>query len=504
MTARPIMIQGTASNVGKSIIAAALCRIFHEDGFRVAPFKSQNMSNNSFVTREGGEMGRAQVTQAQAACIEPHVDMNPILLKPTNDFRSQVIVAGKPVGTMPWNEYRKMRDELLEAAMAAYQRLSAKHDIIVIEGAGSPAEVNLKDGDIVNMRIATLTKAPVYLVTDIDRGGALAWVVGTLSLLPPAELALIQGIIINKFRGDIQYLRPGLDFLAQRTNKPVAGVLPYLQHIGIDDEDSVSLDELGNGGVFRDKLQIAVIQLPTISNFTDFAPLAQAPDVSLRYVRLGAPIQPADCVIIPGSKNTLLDLKQMWDAGTASEIVRFAHNGGTVLGICGGYQMMGSEVSDPEASESSLGRVLGLNLLPVRTTLASAKMTYQVSGAATLFNGGASSTYPISGYEIHHGVTERLGGSTWLKLNRLNTDGFVDEGCFIENGSGFIAGAYVHGLFDSPGYCRAFLDYLRQLKSWPSLQVKPDAGADPYARLAEVVRAHLDIKGMYQAMGLNQ
>ncbi|HHW09720.1 MAG TPA: cobyric acid synthase [Firmicutes bacterium] len=536
------MIQGTGSNVGKSVVATALCRVLAQDGYITAPFKSQNMALNSFVTKEGGEMGRAQVVQALAARIEPHVDMNPILLKPTGDMKSQVIVSGKPIGTMRWSEYRQLRDKLFAESLAAYSRLARRCQAIVIEGAGSPAEVNLKEGDIVNMRIALATGAPVFLVTDIDRGGALAWVIGTLELLPPEERALVRGIIINKFRGDKAYLQPGLDFLEKRTGIPVVGVMPYVKDLGVAAEDSVALEDTGtssaeNSGEGRGVLHIAVIRLPLISNFTDFDALAGERDVSLRFVPPGAPLRPADCVIIPGSKNTLHDLDHLWSSGTAAEIQSFAAQGGCVLGICGGYQMLGLELNDPEGVESSAGRMAGLGLLPVRTTLAAEKTTYQVSGSAdwpiagfwsdtgagettgTGRNSFRTSSLPIRGYEIHCGHTVLLGGNPWITLERHGTASGKDpgiapgiasgaallrDGCLVSTpvGNGFIAGTYVHGLFDEPPFRRAFLNHLRRRKGWEPYESENGQETDAFDRLAELARKNLDIPAIYQAMNL--
>jgi adenosylcobyric acid synthase len=510
LPAKPIMIQGTGSHVGKSVVAAALCRIFAQDGYRVAPYKSQNMALNSYVTKEGGEMSRAQVVQAQAARVEPHVDMNPILLKPTGNMQSQVVVLGKSRGTMPWGEYRRLRAELLAVSLAAYRRLAAAYDVIVIEGAGSPAEVNLKEGDIVNMRIAQLTGAPVLLVTDIDRGGALAWVIGTLALLPPEERALVRGIIINKFRGDVRYLQPGLDYLQERTGVPVVGVLPYLPPPGLPAEDSVSLEEdAAPSGAQAGCLHIAVIRLPTISNFTDFDDLAAEPDVRLRFVSPGTPLEPADCVIIPGSKNTLDDLKALWSSGTAEEIVAFHRRGGLVVGLGGGYQMLGWELTDPDAAESDLRRMAGLGLLPVSTCLDAAKQAYQVGGRVTASFAAAvglepAAEYSFQGYEIHCGVTELAGGQPWLRFTRLGEDGCREDGCFAPATSeaGAVAGTYVHGIFDAAEFRRTFLNLLRRQKGWQPLQVAGQPADDPYDRLAEAVRKHLDMAVVREIMGL--
>ncbi len=380
--AKTVMFQGTSSNVGKSVLAAAFCRIFYQDGYRVAPFKAQNMALNSFVTKDGGEMGRAQVVQAQAAGIEPDVIMNPVLLKPTGNSCSQVIVLGKPVGNLSAQEYHlKYNTTALDVVQNSLERLSWENEIVVIEGAGSPAEVNLKDRDIVNMRVAKLADAPVFLVADIDRGGALAAVVGTLELLYPDERPYVKGIVINKFRGDIKLLQPALDFLEEKTGVPVLGVVPYYTDFSIPEEDSVVLEERQNLSAGNaEKLDIAVLSIPRISNFTDFDPLAAEPDVNLRYVQDAAGLGAPNLIILPGSKNTSEDLQFLWETGLAREVVRLAGAGTAVMGICGGYQMLGRMIHDPDQTESSRGSVPGLGLLDIETTFLAEKVTLQVKG----------------------------------------------------------------------------------------------------------------------------
>lgn len=407
--AKTIMLQGTGSHVGKSILATALCRIFRQDGHRVAPFKAQNMALNSYVTKSGGEMGRAQVAQAEAAGLEPAVEMNPVLLKPTGNSSSQVIVLGRSVGNMSASRYHAgYSAELLKVVEESLRKLQRDFDVVVIEGAGSPAEINLKAHDIVNMRIARLAPAPVLLIADIDRGGALAAVVGTLELLEPEERDLVKGIIINKFRGDIKLLEPALEFLTARTGKPVVGVVPHISLIGVDDEDSVSLDD--KPAVAGGDIAIAVVATPRISNFTDFDALAAESGVALRYVRRGEPLGSPDLIILPGSKNTTADLLYLREQGYEREILRLAAAGTPVIGICGGYQMLGREIRDPGHTESDLDRVAGLGLLDTVTTFAPEKITHQV--AARCGEGAFLGVYwpgELTGYEIHMGRTEFFG-----------------------------------------------------------------------------------------------
>ena len=374
--ARPIMIQGTMSNVGKSVLAGGLCRVLRQDGVKAAPFKSQNMALNSYITRDGLEMGRAQVMQAEAAGIEPDVCMNPILLKPTNDTGSQVIINGKPVGVMSAVEYYRRKRDYIPAVMDAYAKLSSQYDVIVIEGAGSPAEINLKQDDIVNMGMAEMADAPVLLAGDIDRGGVFAQIAGTVMLLEEKERQRIKGTIINKFRGDVSILKPGLTMLEERTGIPVLGVVPYF-YLDIDEEDSLTerLRRKDSAGL----VDIAVIRLPRISNFTDFAPLESLEEVSVRYIGSPAEFGEPDAVFLPGSKNTIRDLLWMRQNGLEAKILRFADRGGLVFGICGGYQMLGQEISDPDGTEQK-GTVTGMGLLPVRTVFRQEKKRTRAEG----------------------------------------------------------------------------------------------------------------------------
>jgi len=358
--AKVIMIQGTGSSVGKSIMVTALCRIFYQDGFRVAPFKAQNMALNSFVTKDGGEMGRAQVVQAEACGVEPTVDMNPILIKPTSEVGAQVIVRGKPIGNMQAQEYRNYKSKLVLVVKESFLKLAHHYELIVIEGAGSPAEINLKGDDIVNMKMAQLADCPVLLVADIDKGGALAWVVGTLELLTEEERDKIKGIIINKFRGDKEILQPGLDYLERKTKKPVLGVIPYFRDIWIEEEDAVNSEK--NKYYTQptpSKINIEVLYLPHISNFTDFDPLEREEDISLRYIKMGERLGEPDLLIIPGSKNTIDDLYYLKKSGYQEEILNRLKQGTVIIGICGGYQMLSRQLYDPEHTESSKEKIGG-------------------------------------------------------------------------------------------------------------------------------------------------
>lgn len=504
--ARTIMFQGTSSHVGKSILTTALCRIFRQDGYRVAPFKAQNMALNSYVTPTGGEMGRAQVAQAEAAGLEPAVEMNPVLLKPTGNSRSQVIVMGRPIGMMSASEYHAGHStRLLGVIKDCLDELRDRFDIVVIEGAGSPAEVNLKANDIVNMRIALMVGAPVFLIADIDRGGAIASVVGTLSLLEPVEQERIQGIILNKFRGDIKLLEPAFAIIREKTGKPVVGVIPYLPDIGIDEEDSVSLDDKTSARG-RD-LDIAVLRLPRISNFTDFDALSREPDVSLRYVRESDALGKPDLVILPGSKNTTEDLLYLRERGFEADIKGLAAAGVPVIGICGGYQMLGLKLSDPLHTESNLNELAGIGLIPSVTTFASQKITHQVvatSGKRAFLDavGGR-----LTGYEIHMGHTEYIGPATpaFIIRERSGETMELDDG--YVSADGLVLGTYIHGIFDNDAWRRSLLDALRHKKHLPGLErnevvphlARKDAA---YDHLAQTVRENLDMDFVYRVMGL--
>jgi adenosylcobyric acid synthase len=500
------MLQGTSSHVGKSVLAAALCRIFRQDGHRVAPFKAQNMALNSYVTKSGGEMGRAQVAQAEAAGIEPAVEMNPVLLKPTGNASSQVVVLGRPVGNMSARQYHAGHSrELLGTVEKSLRSLQVAYDIVVIEGAGSPAEVNLKAHDIVNMRIAKLAPAPVLLVADIDRGGALAAVVGTLELLEPDERALVKGIIINKFRGDIGLLQPAVDFLAARTGKPVVGVIPHLEDLGIDDEDSVSLDDKrGRVGEGAGEIDIAVLRLPKIANFTDFAALAAEPGVAVRYVGAGQALGRPDLVIIPGSKNTSEDLLWLRAQGFDRAILALAAAGTPVVGICGGYQMLGREIRDPDHTESAVGQIPGLGLLDAVTTFAADKITHQVAAAchASPFLGLGLCAAGLAGYEIHMGRTEFPGPVSPAFTVTARSGAPVCENDGAVRADGLVLGTYIHGIFDNAAFRRAVVGALRVRRGLPPLAAASGRSKDDsYDRLAAHVRAHLDMDLVYRILG---
>ena len=496
-----IMLMGTASHVGKSILAAALCRVFWRKGRKVAPFKAQNMALNSFVTADGLEMGRAQVVQAQGAKIPPQVEMNPVLLKPTGNASSQVVIMGKPVGVMSAREYHKGYSlKAFAAVKEAAAKLSAEFDTIVIEGAGSPAEVNLKDNDIVNMRVAKLLNAPVLLIADIDRGGALAAVVGTLELLDEDERALIKGIIINKFRGDVSLFNPAVEFLTKKTGKPVIGVMPHIENLGIEDEDSVSLEDKKANGT--GDIDIAVIRLPKISNFTDFDSLAAEDDVNLRYVSAANELKSADLIILPGSKNTSEDLCWLFEGGMAAAIKETA---APIAGICGGYQMLGRQVRDPLHTESAADFTAGLNLLPMITTFAAEKLTSQVRAKCAenfCFLGQKISVKNLAGYEIHMGQTEFENGAahplviTERRGERLE----CGEGLIFD---GRIFGTYIHGIFDNDDFRRDFLNALRIKKGLPPMEKRRNFAAERernFERLADVAQKYLDIDKIEEIM----
>ncbi len=482
--AKPIMIQGTMSNAGKSLIAAALCRIFRQDGYSVAPFKSQNMALNSYITADGLEMGRAQVMQAEAAGVEPSVLMNPILLKPTSDVGSQVIVNGEVVGNMRAMEYFRRKREFIPQIMDAYNTLSARHDIIVIEGAGSPAELNLKADDIVNMGMARLAGAPVLLAGDIDRGGVFAQLIGTVKLLEPSEQDMIKALIVNKFRGDRSIFRSGVEILEQRSGKPVAGVIPYV-HCDIEDEDSLS-EKLENRTAGL--VDIAVIRLPRISNFTDFDVFSQFSGVSVRYVTKPEQLGTPDLIILPGTKSTISDMKWLRESGLEAALKKAAAADILIFGICGGYQLLGSVISDPECSEGG-GEIRGLELLPARTVFTSEKRRLRTSGRFADMTGAYSflSGAEFNGYEIHMGRTEKVGAPL------LSTG----DGAF----SGNVCGCYIHGIFDSAEVSGRVVNELFRRKGLEYTGETIDRNAYKQAQydlLAASVRESLDMELIYR------
>ncbi|MEW6141791.1 MAG: cobyric acid synthase [Chloroflexota bacterium] len=496
MTARTVMVQGTASSAGKSIIAAALCRIFHQRGYRVAPFKSQNMALNSFVTREGGEIGRAQAVQAEAAGIEATVDMNPVLLKPEADAMSQVIVLGKVAGKLKAEEYYEHTPDLLKVVVGALDRLCAVYDVIVIEGAGSPAEVNLKEQEIANMRIAYLRQTPVLLVGDIDRGGVFASLVGTLELLGPEDRELIKGFVINKFRGNLDLLRPGLDFLEQRTGKPVLGVIPYSRDVAVAQEDSVYLDERRRSSV-NGGLDVVVIRLPRVANYDDFDPLEEA-GCSVRYVRVADELGMPDMVILPGTKSTMADLEYVRHQGLDRAIMSLAEAGTPVVGICGGYQMLGRVVSDPGGVEGIPGSVPGLGLLDIDTVFRPEKRTVQVEARVVCDTGlfAGLGGMEVGGYEIHMGVSS--GDGRPLFRVTATPQGSTDYPDGRVSGSGLVFGTYIHGLFHNAEFARRFLENVRRLRKPDALLYQGRVHDDRYNRLARLVRENLDMGRVYE------
>ena len=501
MSAKTLMVQGTASSVGKSIIVAALCRILHQDGYKVAPFKSQNMALNSFVTREGGEIGRAQAVQAEAAGVEPTVDMNPVLLKPEADSRSQVIVSGKVVKTLPASQYYEFTPTLLKTIEESLARLRAAYDVVVIEGAGSPAEINLKEREIVNMRVAKMAEAPVLLVGDIDRGGVFASIVGTLELLDASERDLVKGFIINKFRGDVSLLRPGLDMLEKKCGRPVLGVIPFLHDLKIAQEDSVYLDERSekNGGA---DIDVAVIHLPYTSNYDDFDPFEHH-GCRVRYVSDAAALGVPDLIIIPGTKTTIADLGFLRRSGLAVAIIRLARGGTPVVGICGGYQMLGKRINDPLLVESREATVEGLGLLDVETTFVADKTTSQVKAVVVAGTGlfAGLKGIEVGGYEIHMGQTEGQDGRGAFRVvetprgNADYVDGSTSDDCQV-------FGSYIHGLFHNEAFTDGVLSYLRKRRGLSSSPELPKA-VDEYDVLAKAVRESLNMKAVYGIAGLD-
>ena len=489
-----IMFQGTGSNAGKSILTTALCRILRQDGYAVAPFKAQNMSLNSFVTRQGGEMGRAQVLQAQACRLEPDVRMNPVLLKPNSETGSQVILCGKAIGTTHFKDYAEQRAEIFKTVQRCYDELSAEHQLMVLEGAGSPAEVNLKSNDIVNMNMARYANAPVLLVGDIDRGGVFASFVGTMEVLSEAERAMVAGFVINRFRGDASLLGDALEYTRFHTGKPVLGTIPYLRNLGLPEEDSVSFKQglLPIGAKDTQLLDIAVLDLPHISNFTDLDPLGLEPDVGLRIVRTLAELGQPDALIIPGSKNTLADLVWLQQTGLAASILNLAQAGqAEIIGICGGFQLLGKGISDPYAIESGAGEQQGLGLLAINTIMAEEKTTLQTCCCHL------PSGCQLTGYEIHHGITTAEGVEPLI----TGQDGrLLGAG----NSNGMVWGSYLHGIFDADPFRRWLLDRLRQRKGWQADGlIRACYDLEPALdRLADCVRGSLDMKAIYRLLRL--
>lgn len=493
--AKAIMIQGTASNAGKSFLTAGLCRIFRQDGYRAAPFKSQNMALNSYITKDGLEMGRAQVMQAEAAGIEPRVEMNPILLKPTSHVGSQVIVNGEVLGNMSAMDYFAYKKQLIPKVEAAFQKLSRDFDIIVIEGAGSPAEINLKDCDIVNMGMAKIAKAPVLLAGDIDRGGVFASLYGTVKLLEEEEQQRIKGFIINKFRGDVEILRPGLNMIEEKTGIPVVGVVS-MTPLDLDDEDSLS-ERLSHKEV-QGIIDIAVIRLPHISNFTDFNVFEQMEGVSLRYVEHVREFGKPDLIFLPGTKNTMVDLRWMRESGLETVIVRQVETGIPVVGICGGYQMLGEQLEDPDGVEQG-GSMRGMGLLNALTVFEPAKTRTRISGRMIHKEDvpGNAAGKEVQGYEIHMGRTSNLGRCReTIQLE----DGRIDGLC---NEAGTVFGTYLHGIFDFGDLAAFLVGRLMEKKGMDPEKWHFDPEAhkqQEYDKLADLIRNSLDMDKIYEIL----
>ena len=480
-----LMVQGTTSDAGKSTLVTALCRWLTRQGVGVVPFKPQNMALNSAVTADGGEIGRAQAVQAQACGLAPHTDMNPVLLKPNSDTGAQVIIHGRAVTSMNAVAYHDYKAIAMQAVLASHQRLSAAYPVVMVEGAGSPAEINLRAGDIANMGFAEAVDCPVLLIADINRGGVFAHLVGTLELLSPSEQARVQGFIINRFRGDIALLQPGLDWLEARTGKPVIGVLPYVLDLHLEAEDGIDQRQ---GTKTEQPLKVIVPVLPRISNHTDFDPLRLHPQVDLQFIGPGMPIPPADLIILPGSKSVRHDLAYLRAQGWDSAIARHLRYGGKLLGICGGLQMLGAQVHDPLGLEGPAGSSAGLGLLDFATTLEAEKQLRNVRGQLALEEAD------ISGYEIHAGVTQ--GPALEHPAVRL-ADGRVDGAVSVD---GQVLATYLHGLFESPESCAALLRWAG-LKSVQMVDYHALRETD-IERLADLVQNHLDTARLRQLCGL--
>jgi adenosylcobyric acid synthase len=500
--AKCVAVLGTGSDVGKSVTAAALCRIFSNFGIRCAPFKAQNMSNNSFVTKEGGEIGRAQAVQAEAARAPMHVDMNPVLLKPCTDTGSQVVLLGKPLRTMEARAYFSDNRPLFEEAKAALLRLRRQYELVVIEGAGSCAEVNLRDRDFVNFETAHACDAPVILVADIDRGGVFAQVIGTLAVIPPKDRLRIKGIIINRFRGDLSLFKDGVSYLEEKTGLKVLGVIPHYYHIDIDSEDGMPLDTVLNPDEPIDPLRanIAVIRLPHISNFTDFNPLISEPGVSVQYLSKQRDLSEYDAVILPGTKNVRFDLEWLRRSGFDTAIFDHARKDKPLIGICGGYQMLGRAIDDPLGVEGAPGTVEGLGLLDISTTFHAKKILCRVRGKHV------PTGLLVSGYEIHMGVSKRgPDAKPLLTISHRNENDAADtDGAF--NPAHKIWGTYLHGIFDEPAFRRWFLSDLKPAMEWDDAsradQLISDRKDRQYELLAEHFARHLNIEELRRIAGI--
>ncbi len=498
---KSLMIQGTGSGVGKSILTAAFCRWFKKRGVRVAPFKAQNMSLNSFITEEGHEMGRAQAYQAQACGIQPHVCMNPVLLKPSGDNMSQVILMGNPRRNADARQYYNSRDEHFAAVQSAFDYLKEHYEMVVIEGAGSPAEINLKKNDIVNMTTAKMANAPVLIVGDIDRGGVFAWMKGTYDLLTEEEQARVGGFIINKFRGDINLLTPGIEMFEEMVKKPVLGVIPFQRDLFVDEEDAIPT--AGKANADPSLLNVVILRLPRISNFTDFTPLVEDPNVSVRYVWQPSQIGHPDLLIIPGSKNTLADCLFLKEQGLDTAIQDCHKQGSIILGVCAGFQILGKTLKDPEHIESKNNNTTGLGLFEMNTTLQPEKITRQVN-VKTCNSPILNKSLKLTGYEIHMGTTEYEKPYPPLFSSK---DGHQSESLGICNENGSVVGTYLHGLFDSDPFREAFLNRLRRVRGLPEPTQEFDFSQireEQFEKLASLVENHIDHQQVMEILDKHQ
>lgn len=494
-----IALLGTGSDVGKSVIVAALCRIYKNRGVHVAPYKAQNMSNNSYVTLEGGEMGRAQVVQAEACGIEPHTDMNPVLLKPNTDLGCQVVVQGKAIGNSLAADYFKDTSALFAKANESLARLKTKHDLIVIEGAGSCAEVNLRSRDFVNFETSHAADAPVILIADIDKGGVFAQIIGSLAVIPARDRQRIAGFIINKFRGDAALFADGIKYIEEKTGLPVLGLIPYYRHIEIDPEDGLPLETVIDPPTrpLPGKINIAAIRLPHISNFTDFNPLIRNVAVSFHYLSKPRDLEGYDALILPGTKNVRFDLQWLKNIGWEKPILNYAETGGNLLGVCGGYQMLGKTVCDPHGTEGEPGSTEGFGLLDIETILEKEKVLSRSQGIL------ADGTR-IEGYEIHMGrSTLGANAKPFIQVQSRNRIDMNDtDGAISRNGK--ICGSYFHGLFDFPDFRNAFLQHLDPTYQTEDAQAAAEFKQSQYDLLAEHVEQHLDMNKLDQIINMNR
>ncbi|WP_303863171.1 cobyric acid synthase [Alkalibaculum bacchi] len=493
MKKKNIMFQGTGSSVGKSILTAGVCRVLKDMGYNVAPFKSQNMALNSFITKDGKEMGRAQVVQAEAARIEPMVEMNPILLKPSSDVGSQVIVMGEVYQNMTATEYHKNKPEFKNIIKEAYDKVAEKYDAIVIEGAGSTAEINLRENDLVNMGMAEMVDSPVVLIGDIDRGGVFASIYGTYMLLEKEEQARMKGFVINKFRGNVKLLEPGIKMLEDKINIPCLGVIPYFT-LHIDDEDSVSL---GLSYQAKKDIIVGVLRLPHISNFTDFTPFEMDEDVEVKYIKSPLDFKDIDLLIVPGSKNTIEDMVYLNNTGMAKKILEYHKSNRPIIGICGGYQMLGSQIIDTGNNESSVLKTNGLSLFNTSTVISNQKRTVQVKGTIDISFMGEKLKADVKGYEIHMGVTKfNESHQHFVQLQEGHMDGAINQ---EEN----VLGTYLHGIFDNDKFRKILLDNIRRQKG---IETKDQTLSfeefkeTQYVELGKIIKEHLDVDKILEIM----